>query len=74
MKTIVTKAGDYTLAIEVTPLERPQGHFSVEFSSNYSSARFPDEWRRVLQTTLDRAGAAAIADALQTALHATRGE
>ncbi len=74
MRTIVTNAGDYTLAIEVTPLERPQGHFNVEIASNYSSARFPDEWRTVLQTTLDRAGAEAIANALQRALHATQHE
>lgn len=68
MKTIITKAGDYTLAIEVTAPKRPQGHFSLEITSNYSSARFPDEWRRVFQTTLDRDGAQSIADALNEAL------
>ena len=71
MRTIITKAGDYTLAIEVTPLGRPQGHFSLELKSNYTTARFPDEWRRAFQTTIDRDEFQAIANALHEALRNT---
>ena len=70
MKTIVTTAGDYKLAIEVASLAKNKGQFSVEISSNYSTARFPHEWRRVFQATMDRGGAEAIANALYQALDA----
>lgn len=70
MRTIVTTAGDYTLAIKVTTLATNKNQLSVEISSNYSTARFPDEWRRVFQATMDRAGAEAIASALYQALDA----
>lgn len=49
--TVILKTGDYTLHAEVTPLERPAGHYSLHFSSQLSTAQDPSAHRTLYQFT-----------------------
>ena len=45
MKTTITSAGDFIRAVEVEAIAAVPGSYRVQFSSQLSSARNPDEWQ-----------------------------
>ena len=45
MKTTITTAGDFVRAVEVDAIAAVPGSYRVQFSSQLSSARNPEEWQ-----------------------------
>ena len=68
MKTTITTAGDFVRAVEVDAIAAVPGSFRVQFSSQLSSARNPDEWRNNFSVVLQKHELVALRDAIARAV------
>lgn len=68
MKTTITTAGDFVRAVEVDAIAAVPGSFRVQFSSQLSSARNPDEWQNNFSLVLQRHELEALRDAIARAV------
>jgi hypothetical protein len=68
MKTTITTAGDFVQAVEVDAIDAVPGSYRVQFSSQLSSARNPDEWQNNFSLILSEANLQALRDVLSNAL------
>jgi hypothetical protein len=68
MKTTITTAGDFVRAVEVDAIAAVPGSYRVQFSSQLSSARNPDEWQNNLAMVLQKHELVALRDAIAAAL------
>ena len=46
MKALITHAGDFVRHVELLPIAAQPGSFHLQFSSQLTSARNPEEWQR----------------------------
>ena len=46
MKALITHAGDFVRQVELLPIAAQPGSFHLQFSSQLTSARNPEEWQR----------------------------
>ncbi len=68
MKTTITSAGDFIRAVEVEAIAAVPGSYRVQFSSQLSSARNPDEWQNNFALVLQKQELAALRDVIAAAL------
>jgi hypothetical protein len=68
MKTNITTAGDFVRAVEVDAIAAVPGSFRVQFSSQLSSARNPDEWQNNFALILREDDLEKLRDVLNAAL------
>ena len=67
-KAIITTAGDFVRAVEVEAIEAVPGSFRVQFSSQLSSARNPEEWQNNFALILCEEDLETLRDLLSAAL------
>ena len=68
MKTAITTVGDFVRAVEVDAIASVPGSFRVQFYSQLSSARNPDEWQKNFALVLQKRELEALRDAITAAL------
>ncbi len=68
MKTTITTAGDFVRAVEVQAIAAEPGTYRVQFSSQLSSARNPQEWQNNFALILREADLETLRDVLNAAL------
>jgi hypothetical protein len=71
MKTTITKAGDFIRAVEVKTIAAVPGSYHVQFSSQLSSARNPEEWQNNFALILGEEDLVTLRDLLSAALNVT---
>jgi hypothetical protein len=64
----ITRTGGYKLEVKVSPVAVPSGIYNLQLLSTLSSAKNPDEQRRVLDINLDARGVQELAFALLRAV------
>jgi hypothetical protein len=69
MKTTITTAGDFIRAVEVKAIAAVPGSFHVQFSSQLSSARNPEEWQNNFGLILNAEDLMRLRDVLSAALN-----
>ena len=72
MKTTIT-TGDFVRAVEVVAIDAVPGSYRVQFSSQLSSARNPQDWQSNFALILSEADLQTLRDVLSTALPASVG-
>jgi hypothetical protein len=68
MKTTITTAGDFVRAVEVVAIDAVPGSYRVQFSSQLSSARNPQDWQNNFALILSEADLQTLRDVLSVAL------
>ena len=68
MKTTITTAGDFVRAVEVVSIDAVPGSYRVQFSSQLSSARNPQEWQNNFALILSEEDLQTLRDVLSAAL------
>ena len=68
MKTTITTAGDFTRAVEIDAIAAVSGSYRVQFSSQMSSARNPQEWQTNFALVLQKHELETLRDLITVAL------
>jgi hypothetical protein len=68
MKTQLTHAGDFVRQVELQAIAAQAGSFHMQFSSQLTSARNPDEWQRNFGLVLKKEELLALRDLINTVL------
>jgi hypothetical protein len=68
MKTTITTAGDFVRAVEVEAIADVPGSFRVQFSSQLSSARNPQEWQNNFALILSQENLVTLREVINIAL------
>jgi hypothetical protein len=68
MKARITHAGDFVREVELLPIAAQPGSFHLQFSSQLSSARNPEEWQRNFGLVLQRDELETLRDLINAAL------
>ena len=68
MKTTITTAGDFVRAVQVDPIAAVPGSYRVQFSSQLSSARNPEEWQNNFALILRKEDLETLRNVLSAAL------
>jgi hypothetical protein len=68
MKTRITHAGDFVRQVELQPIAAQPGSFHLQFSSQLTSARNPEEWQTNFALVLQRDELEALREVITAAL------
>ena len=68
MKARITHAGDFVRQVELLPIAAQPGSFHLQFSSQLTSARNPEEWQRNFGLILKTNELEELRDLIATAL------
>lgn len=68
MKTQLTHAGDFVRQVELLPIAAQPGSFHMQFSSQLTSARNPEEWQRNFGLVLKKEELLALSDLINAML------
>ena len=68
MKALITHAGDFVRQVELLPIAAQPGSFHLQFSSQLTSARNPEEWQRNFGLILKTNELEELRDLIATAL------
>lgn len=68
MKALITHAGDFVRQVELLPIVAQPGSFHLQFSSQLTSARNPEEWQRNFGLILRVSELAVLRDLIAAAL------
>ena len=68
MKALITHAGDFIRQAELLPIAAQPGSYHLQFSSQLSSARNPQEWQRNFGLILRQDELQALHDLIAAAL------
>ncbi|RFO94731.1 hypothetical protein DIC66_21885 [Rhodoferax lacus] len=68
MKALITHAGDFIRQVELKAIVPQPGSFHLQFSSQLTSARNPEEWQRNFGLILTREELGVLRDLIGAAL------
>ena len=68
MKAVLSNTGEFIRQVEVDAIQAQPGSYSLQFSSQLTSARNPDEWQRNFALILQKQELAAMRDLINAVL------
>ena len=74
MKTTITTSGDFTRAVEIAAIADVPGLYKMQFSSQLSSARNPQEWQNNFGLVLQKIELESLRDLIAATLFTVQEE